>query len=378
MKVLDFGLAKALAGGVQGPDLSQAPTVTATVGGTRGGVILGTAAYMSPEQARGRTLDARTDIWSFGCVLYEALTGRAAFLGETLSDTLARILERDPDWSALPLATPPTLKTLLRRCLQKRTTRRLHHIADARLEFEDGVGEDSRKGTIQRAPVRRGKPLSALVPWTVAALLAAVVGLLWMRGATQVPARVVRTTVPFPSGQVIVQSGLPLAMAPDGRRLAYTAREAGTTRLYLRDLDDPNVRLVPETGGASYPFFSPDGEWVGYWAAGSLYRVPAAGGPPLPIGDAPEPIFGAAWGPDGTLVYATGSGLYRVPVAGGDITPIGGMDDLAQGRWPQFLPNGGLLAVRDDRSIVRLDLSSTEVQTLWEPAEPIKQARYLP
>ena len=137
------------------------------------------------------------------------------------------------------------------------------------------------------------------------------------------------------------------------------------------------MRHVPETDGASYPFFSPDGDWVVYWADGTLYRVPTGGGPPLPIGAAPRLTFGGAWGPDGTIVYATDAGLYRVPATGGEAEPVGVTDTLVAGRWPQFLPDGGLLAVHDGR-IVRLDLSSQETDTLWEPAEPIKQARYLP
>ena len=181
VKVLDFGLAKALSNDPSGHDLSQSPTITASLAGTREGVILGTAAYMSPEQARGRTLDARTDIWSFGCVLYEALTGHAAYLGETLSDTLAAVLEREPDWSALPPSTPARLKALLRRCLQKQTTHRLHHIGDARIEFDEGFSDDpnERSGAVARG--HRGTMFGSTLPWTVAVVLAAVVVLLWMR-----------------------------------------------------------------------------------------------------------------------------------------------------------------------------------------------------
>ena len=247
VKVLDFGLAKALANDAAAANLSELPTVTAA--GTRAGVILGTPAYMSPEQARGKPLDKRTDIWSFGCVLYEILTGRAAFLGETLSDTLASILERDPDWSALPPATPRNMKTLLRRCLQKQTTRRLRDIGDARMELEetfDDVAEATTKET------SRG----SMLPWGVSAVLAVALAVLSVVTPIESPTRVVRTAIPLsPDQQVTGQIGLPLAMAPDGRRLAYTTNEAGTTRLYLRELDEPDVRAVSRDGRCAVSFF---------------------------------------------------------------------------------------------------------------------------
>ena len=371
VKVLDFGLAKALANDAAGANLSELPTVTAA--GTRAGVILGTPAYMSPEQARGKPLDKRTDIWSFGCVLYEILTGRAAFLGETLSDTLASILERDPDWSALPPATPRNMKTLLRRCLQKQTTRRLRDIGDARMELEetfDDVAEATTKET------SRG----SMLPWGVSAVLAVALAVLSVVTPIESPTRVVRTAIPLPPDQQVTgQIGLPLAMAPDGRRLAYTTNEAGTTRLYLRELDEPDVRAVPETDGARYPFFSSDSEWLGYWAAGRLYRVLATGGPPLPIGEAPDLEFGAAWGPDGTIIFANASELFRIPATGGVAAPLGTDHDTAGVRWPQFLPDGGLLAVRDG-SIVRLELKTLTFETLLDPTvlRTIKQVRCLP
>ena len=370
-KILDFGLAKARAD-VAGAVQSESPTVSAA--GTRTGIILGTPAYMSPEQARGKPLDKRTDIWAFGCVLFEALTGRAPFLGETLSDTLASILERDPDWSALPPTTSAKLEKLLRRCLQKPTTRRLRDIGDARMELEDAFDEDRSD---DRSKETTGATRRPLLPWGVAAVLAVVVGVQWTRNPVESPKHVVRTAIPLPSQQQLTDpGGQPLAIARDGRRLAYTPREAGMTRLYLRSLDEAEVSLVPDTDGARYPFFSPDGEWVGYWAAGRLYRALATGGPPLAIGDAPGLRFGVAWGPDGTIIFANSSGLQRIPTTGGDAEPVGA-DETVETRWPQFLPDGGLLAVRDG-SIVRLDSSSLEIQILWEPVEPIKQARYLP
>ena len=363
VKVLDFGLAKALASDAAGAHLSESPTRLRQGSGgaspvTSTGIILGTPAYMSPEQARGKPLDKRTDIWSYGCVLYELLTGRAAFHGETLSDTLSSILERDPDWSALPPAAPKNLKTLLRRCLQKQTTRRLRDMGDARIELEETF-DDVTEATTKEAS--RG----TMLPWGLAAVLAVAVAVLSIVTPVESPTRMVRTAIPLPPAQqVTAQIGLPLAMAPDGRRLAYTANEAGTTGLFVRDLDEADVRAVPETDGARYPFFSPDSEWLGYWAAGRLYRVLATGGPPLPIGEAPEPEFGAAWGPDETIIFANASELLRIPATGGVAAPLGTDNDTAGARWPQFLPDGGLLAVRDG-SIVRLELKTMTFQHCW-------------
>ena len=228
----------------------------------------------------------------------------------------------------------------------------------------------------------RQSGLKLALPWAIAALLALAAGLLWMSGPRENPANAVRTAIPLPQGQQVTGLGrsYPLAISPDGRRLAYIAREAGTTRLSLRQFDEPEVRPIPETDGARYPFFSPNGEWIGYWANGTLYRVLAAGGPPLPICEAPGLDFGAAWGPDGNIVFTASSrGLYRVPSTGGDAQRIEIADEPGSDflRWPQFLPDGRLLGVRSGMAVL-LDLEDLESQSLWDPAEPIEQARYLP
>ena len=211
VKVLDFGLAKAASGDASGPDLTQSPAHT--IGGTRGGVILGTATYMSPEQARGKPVDKRTDLWAFGCVLYEMLTGRPAFTGETISDTIARILERDPDWQALPAATPPSVTRLLQRCLSKDPKRRLHDIADARIEIEDAVGVASltpaETAVADRQHVR--------LPWAIAVVtsvvaLIAVVALTWYVGKawqTQAaPPRISRMTIASSGTAAVTPNGI--------------------------------------------------------------------------------------------------------------------------------------------------------------------------
>jgi serine/threonine-protein kinase len=374
VKVMDFGLAKQLT-----PVEGQEEEITTAL--TRDGSLFGTLPYMSPEQVRGQRVDTRSDIFSFGVVLYEMLTGVNPFKGNTSVDTAHAILnETVPPLTRYTEGIPVLLQHTVKKMLAKEPDRRYQLIHDVRTnlgELIEESGELVREVTPTTGHSERSG-FKLTLPWAVAALLAVAAGVLWMSGPRENPARVVRTAIPLPPEQQVTnQAGQPLAIAPDGRRLAYTTREAGTTRLYLRSLDEPDVHLVPETDGARYPFFSPDGDWVGYWAAGRLYRVLATSGPPLPIGDAPGLDFGAAWGPDGTIIFASSSGLHRIPATGGEAEPIGSDDDPAEGRWPQFLPDGGLLAVRDG-SIARLDLKTLEFKTLWEPAEPIKQARYLP
>ena len=376
--MLDFGLAKALAGDAQGPDLSQSPTMTASMGGTREGVILGTAAYMSPEQARGQTLDKRTDIWSFGCVLYEILAGRRVFGQGTVVDTISSVLGQTPDWNLLPEVTPTSVRLLLRRCLEKDRRRRLHDVADARIELE----ELKRDGPETEASVPN-KRLAvghwAWLPWGLVAALSLFSTTLWVRGrgdSAQL-SQPMHLSIWLPNGHSLAGSGYsyPMALSRDGRRFAYVATEGDTRRprLFLRQLDDPTVREVPDSEGARYPFFSPDGESVGFWAQGWLQRVPFSGGQPLRMTAIPDLDRGAAWGPDDTLVVAsTTDGLQRVSVAGGTPEPV--LDD---GRWPWFLDDGRLLFTTS-QEIQVLDLDDPEPRVLYVSPEPVLQARFLP
>ena len=349
VKVLDFGLAKAAAGNAPGSDLSQSSSIS--IGGTREGVILGTAAYMSPEQARGQPIDTRTDIWAFGCVLYEMLTGCVAFAGGTTSDTIARVLERDPDWTALPGMTPLAVKRLLQRCLDKDPKRRLHDIADARIEIEDALSGTSLTATEtvdpQRRPVYPPRSIAAIV--SLVALVAVGV-LTWsLRPAPQsqtAAPRVSRFTMATSAPTALTIGGLDrdLAITPDGSRIIYR----GTNQLLVRALDQLEPDVLSGLGAPRGVFVSPDGQWVGFFDGNPLLKkVAMTGGPPLTItrtdGSAPR---GATWGPDGTIVYATNAratGLLRVSAAGGDPTVLtkpnrerGEGDHL----WPEFLPGG--------------------------------------
>ncbi len=358
-KILDFGLAK-----VVSPEdsalASQSPTVNFGSSVTLAGAVLGTAAYMSPEQARADTVDRRTDIWAFGCLLFESVSGRPPFSGRTISDTIAAVLREEPDWSALASA-PLKVQLLIRRCLQKNPHKRLHDIADARIELDDAFSEPvpptGESGAIaggRRVVVTRRAMwiLSAAMVASIA--LGAVAGVtLWPGATTTSDSPVARLTITVPADQALEQGPFPpVSLSPDGSLLAYAAAVAGgRTSLFLRPLDELEARAIPETEGASAPFFSPDGRWVAFYADGMLKKVSVAGGVPLTISDAP-PVWSATWGDTDRIVFATtlpGSGLWLVSANGGEpvqvTTP---MANDEQHGYPQLLSGGtqALFSVR--------------------------------
>ena len=342
VKVLDFGLAKAyeVDGSEPSSELSQSPTMMAATGT---GVIMGTAPYMSPEQARGLAVDKRADIWAFGCVLYEMLTGKTVFGGKTVSDVIAAIIEREPDWSSLPNRLHPRLRELLERCLAKDPRSRWHDVADVRLDVE-GVQRDPH-GTEQRLPpFDRGKQRTSTV-WALASFVLGAVAtgaVMWsLPGAVDTDTRTVRFSYSLPLTETwTVRFGNLLAVSPDGSRIAYVADQ----QLYVRGLDQLEGTPLPGTDGASSPFFSPDGNWVGFATEGSLKRVSVAGGAPLDI-SAAWGVTGATWGRNDTVVFGggVGSGLLQVPVSGGIPQPVT-FPDPEKGEvhhgLPQMLPDG--------------------------------------
>ena len=389
VKVLDFGIAK-LPPDEHTRDADGVGVSTLTDVGTREGFIIGTAAYMSPEQARGQTIDKRTDIWAFGCVLYEMLSGRAAFARETVTDTMAAVLGSEPDWAALPAAAPPPLRRLVRRCLSKDLRHRLRDIGDARLELADG-GTSVDGDSIAPLPGRThaSRRWQYIVAGVGLVALGAAGALLWTasRPAVQptLPA-LTRTTITLPPGQELDTRGGagPVAIAPDGRRIAYVADVGGHAQLYLRSMDAFEAKAIAGSEGAQYPFFSPDSEWVGFFAAGKLKRVASRGGSPLTICDAPIVGHGASWAPDGTIVFDPGNaGLLRVAATGGTPEPLTTRDqsiDTGNLSWPQFLPNGrGLLATvgMAGGSASVLAVLSLETRE-WRRLGPGSQAQYLP
>jgi Tol biopolymer transport system component len=343
VKVLDFGLAKAFEGDTPTEDVSNSPTVTRAA--TMQGLILGTAAYMSPEQARGKAVDKRTDIWAFGCVLYELLTGKQAFQGDDVTEILASVVKSEPDWPALPAQIPSSIRTLLMRCLRKDRRQRLSDAADARIEIEDAIASREDHGATQI--VRTSK---VNVPWVltaalaITAMVAIAFGMVAYR-ASRSPAvqnRVVRFAISLPPGEEITSYP---AITLDGRTLAYvTQHGAEDSQLYLRDLNSFESRAVPGSSGARQPFFSPDGKWVAFFAQGQLQKAEVSGGAPIRLAEAVYP-FGGTWNEDNTIIYAAslGSGLLRIPASGGTPEVLTKPDGAAEGYahvFPQVLPGG--------------------------------------
>jgi hypothetical protein len=347
VKVLDFGLAKALApqlqaAGAAGEALSHSPTLTLAGAATEAGVILGTAAYMAPEQARGRPVDKRADIWAFGCVLYEMLTGRRPFAGADVAETMARVLEREPDWSALPASTPPGVVRVVRRCLRRDLADRLHDIGDARIEIEEArsaTAVEVATTSSSRRRVVRGAFLAATI-----AAIAAVGGFGVARWADLGrSSRPVWFTILPPHGGRVQLPSLP-ALSPDGKQIAFFAPdESGTPVLWIRSFDSPIARAIPGVRGTS-PFWSPDGESLGF-IGGGLMRVDLAGGSPQKIADHAGPRS-ATWGRSGDILFWStggGGGLYRVAATGGAITRETSLSEERRETYhayPHFLPDG--------------------------------------
>jgi len=306
VKVLDFGLAKltqASGLGPQGPGLTASPTIT--VDRTHSGLITGTPAYMSPEQARGQAVDKRTDIWAFGCVFYEMLTSRRAFQGDTFSDTIAAVLEREPDWLALPTSTPPTLRHLLRRCLKKEPKDRLHDVADARIEIEDAISRPADDAAVPRAAPPAGHHRERLA-WTIAAL--AVLGMAALALSTAVPflrPAVAPAPTRFEISTPPTVDPASFALSSDGRQLAFVATDAGGRKLFVRRLDEVTAQPLGGTGGALFPFWAPDGQALGFFADGKLKRIDMPHGAPRVLADA-SGWGGATWNRDGVIVFSDG------------------------------------------------------------------------
>jgi Tol biopolymer transport system component len=379
VKVLDFGIAKMLDAAADG--LPESSTLTA-VAATRAGVVLGTVAYMSPEQARGQDVDKRTDIWAFGCLLYEMLSGRSPFAGSTVSDTIGAILHREPDWTRLPGGTPPAVPRLIRRCLQKNASERLRDIGDARIELNEALEPGAEPAQGVPAPARH-----TWLPWAIAATMALVTLGVWFWAARHTgpatPPLVTRTTVTLPAQQQLdtEESAAPLAISPDGRRLAYVARHARGAQLYLRNLDAFDAVPLTGTDGARYPFFSADGESIAFFAGGRLKRISIHGGAPVSICDVPVLGRGGAWGIDGTIVFDPGpSGLMRVAASGGRPERLTSTDREMDGSnlsWPHFLPDGrtllATLGTDQNSALVAFSLDSRTWRTIGEGF----QAQYL-
>jgi eukaryotic-like serine/threonine-protein kinase len=327
LKVLDFGLAKAWSddgSGGSAPELSHSPTLARSM--TQAGMILGTAAYMSPEQARGKSVDKRSDIWAFGVVLFEMLSGHQLFRGETVSDTLAAVLRQEIDWSLLPAETSPSIVRLLRRCLDRQPANRLRDIGEARIALSGPLAEP--------APLTISSPAfssrrTAVWWWAAALLLAAgAASFATSRLRPEPPRRIVRASIELPAGLVLafgLSSPQSLAISPDGSTIAFAAMkeadDAAEAHLYLRRLDSTEFTHVSGSRAARSPFFSPDGAWVGFFGEGALKKVPISGGSPTVIVPDVANPWGGAWLTGGTIIYtnflASGEALFAVAEGGG-------------------------------------------------------------
>ena len=354
VKLLDFGLAKALEGETVEPELQNSPTLSAAA--TRTGVLLGTAAYMSPEQARGKRVDRRADIWAFGCMLYEMLSGRAAFTGETTSDILASVIRAEPDWSSLPGSVPPRIRELLHRCLQKESKQRLRDIGDARIIIEEALSGSVASDTVPAGALTHSFRYRGVVwAWAVAGLALGAVGAVVIASYVhpnlgERPVSRFAFGFPAPDGQPPASEGFPLrdfpavAISRDGTRIAYLGAHGHTTQLFLRPIDRFEPQPLPGSTNATSPFFSPDGQWVGFFADGRLKKASVNGGEPTTLCDAPI-NRSAAWGPDSTITLAPTlfGGLMRVSAAGGSpeilTAPDVSKNELSY-RWPEILPSG--------------------------------------
>ena len=336
VKVLDFGIAKT--------DRREDDVTLTTRGATREGMILGTATYMSPEQARGKPVDKRTDIWAFGCILYEMLTGRLAFGGATVSDTIGAILEREPAWEALPPSTPRGIRQLLHRCLDKDLTRRLRDIGDARIEIiEIGETQQSSRGGKADNSIETGAGSGRIerIAWTSALALVAVVAGVFGAQALRpgpIPAEI-RLEINTPPSRAPW-----LALSPDGLKIVYVAPFEGRSQLWLRSLDSPLARPLPGTEGAAGQFWSPDSRSVGFVAGTRLKRMDIDGGSVQTLATAVPLALGGSWSRDGTIIFGNNPAgpIFRIPAQGGEPTEATRVDSPEQRghESPQFLPDG--------------------------------------
>ncbi len=396
VKVLDFGLAKAWAGADAGASpsegLSQSPTLAHT--GTAAGLILGTAPYMSPEQARGKPVDKRADIWAFGVVLWEMLTGQRLFEGETMSDVLAAVLKTEPEWATLPAATPRPIRGLLRRCLARDPKARLRDVGEARLLIEEVLaGKLAPEEVAPPAPpgtagARAGRERWWMALAAVSTILAMAFAALWARSSERgsITPLSVRATIPLPEGLKLDGVGSPvLALSRDGRSLAFVARgETGVQRLHIRPLDGAEAVVVPGSDTAEGPFFSPDGRWVAFAVGASL----ASGQQPelrkysletrltqtiCPL----EDFFGGVWLADDSIVFVGDlpGGLWTVAASGGAPRLLlerfrrSGHDAPMRVAWPDLLPDGRTILLNDwdapgESNLVTVDLATGEMKDL--------------
>jgi serine/threonine-protein kinase len=361
VKVLDFGLAKALDPAASSADQAHSPTITAAAM-THAGVILGTAAYMSPEQAKGKIVDKRADIWAFGCVLYEMLTGRLAFSGETVSETLADVMKSTPSWDTFPSAVPPGIRSLVQRCLRKDPRQRIRDIGDVRLELERLQTEpDDAMAAARRTP-SAWLSFRWVIPGAIAVMIAGAVAGWALRPMPAPEARPIsRFSYVLPEDQGFRSMGRPVvAFSPDGRGFVYNTAQG----LFYRALDELDARIIAGTEGTLVePVFSPDGQWIAYFGFGELRKIAVSGGAPVTLCPASIPN-GIGWDADDSIVFGQPAGIMRVPAAGGkpDLVVEAKPGESVDG--PHLLPGGRAVIFASTR---------TTASNRWDVAEVLAQ-----
>jgi eukaryotic-like serine/threonine-protein kinase len=377
VKVLDFGLAKAQDRQASSSDLartidSPAPAITSPVV-TNAGLILGTAAYMSPEQARGKAVDKRTDVWAFGAVVFEMLAGTRAFDGEDVTEVMAAVVKSEPDWSKLPASTPRHIITLIRQCLDKDRKTRIGDIAVARFVLSG----------VEPSATPKGEGPRSWAVWAAAAV-AAVVALpigFWLAGEAPEAPPISHLELGVQPAEYLTPSGnsglrpvrVSFAWSPDGRRVVFSGAKAPDKTdvvLYARDLDRAEAERIKGTEGGHAPFFSPDGQWIGFFAGDTLKKIPSAGGPATTICALPDGFWGASWADGDVVFFGARTGIFKVPAAGGTPESVTTVDPLTGNRhlFPQPLPGGRGLIYTSPPDVMYRGLDTGEERVLIEDA----------
>ncbi len=381
VKILDFGLAKAQGREAEDSDYSESPTITGEL--TREGTILGTALYLSPEQAVGKAVDQRTDIWAFGCVMFEMLTAKRTFDGASSTEILAHILEREPEWNALPPATPSGLRRLLGRCLEKQPKRRLRDAGDVALALEDLEFEQPRASVEDLRP-STGRA-AKLLPWVLASVAAMLAIASWFgRISVGAPGSspVVRFTenppTPIEFG-VLVHAGSAVALSPNGEIMVWVGKSSSSTQLFMRHLDEGAAEPLAGTEGAVAPFFSPDSRWIGFSADDErLMKIDVGGGAAQTICESRHP-HGATWG-DGIIVMGATSDntLWSVDPNGGEIQRLKALEGkVVEGAYPKLLPGSKklLVSMEGGNGVYLVSLDTGGVKTIVKEGS---DATYVP
>ena len=388
VKVLDFGLAKALEGDPSSIDISTSPTISRMA--TQQGVLLGTAAYMSPEQAKAKSVDRRADIWAFGCVLYEMLTGKQTFTGETVTDTLASIIKEEPDWKLLPAATPMRVRVLLQRSLQKDSKQRLRDIGDARISLDEVLS-----GAPDLAPVSRAEVAVPLwgraLPWAALAgcLGMALVALAFVhfREKPAAPSEPMRLEISVHEKMTFTtNTAFAFALSPDGHQLAFLGSGSdGVQRIWVRAMDSLEARpLLGSESPSGPPFFwSPDSRYIAFDAGGKLKKIPIAGGPAETVCDVTSLVVGGSWNTDGIIIFGTGrDGVMRVSAAGGSASRLTVLDPSRQESrhvLPWFFPDGRHFIYKRVSSVPGnsgVYVGSLDAKPEEQPSKPLLSSEY--